>query len=132
MEAFDADAQLLPLWVQYWMNFIGLVLLVSTIAFVIRRDLRWAGIYLLVSTIIGVASMVWMHSQLGMVRLLGIVHIVFWPPIMFYLYRRLRQNPPTRLYTIIIWVVLVTMGVALVFDVFDVARYIAGQRAPVV
>ena len=132
MEAFDADVQLLPLWVQYFMNWIGLVLVVSTIIFLIFKSTRLAGLYQLVATIVGVAIMVWMHSQLGMVRLLGIVHIVFWPPLILYFWRNLKQGGLHRVVQIAMVVTLATMAVALLFDVADLVRWIAGERAPYV
>ncbi|MEP1209653.1 MAG: hypothetical protein ABJM29_01080 [Rhizobiaceae bacterium] len=131
-QAFDADVQKLPQWVQMWMDFIGMVLVVSTVALLIGKTTRGLGLYMLGSTVVVVAIMTWMHSQMGMVRLLGIVHVVFWTPLVIYLWRRLRDNPPSRFY----WVIMVALGLtctaALVFDYYDVFRWIVGQRAPIV
>ena len=133
MEAFEADVLLLPQWVQYWMDFLGIVIAVSAISFLFNKRLRMVGLYLIATTIIAVATMVWMHSQMGMVRLLGIVHVVFWTPLIIYLWRKLQTAPEFSLYFKgIIWVLMITFTAALIFDYYDVARWIIGQRAPIV
>ena len=132
MEAFDADVQLLPLWVQYWMNFMGAVIILSTLAYMFRRDTRLISLYLLVSTVLAIFSMTWLHGQMGMVRLLGIVHIVFWTPLVFYLWYRLRNHPPGRILTPITWLLFLTLSASLVFDYYDAFRWISGEREPIV
>ena len=76
--------------------------------------------------------MVWMHSQMGMVRLLGIAHVILWTPFVIYLWKRLRTNPPAKIYTIVLWVLMLTFSAALVFDCYDVFRWLIGERAPIV
>ncbi len=132
MEAFDADAQLLPMWVQHWMNFIGIVLILSTLAFLFRKDTRMLGVYQLVSIVFTAVTIMWMHSQMGMVRLLGISHIIVWTPLVIYLWQRVRNNPPGPVYRVIMWVTLLTLVATLAFDYYDVFRYIMGERAPIV
>ena len=132
MQAFDADAQLLPHWVQLFMNWIGLVLFLSTLVFLIFKGTRGLGLFMLVSTVAGVMFMMWMHSQMGMVRLLGIVHVVIWTPLVVYFWKRLQAGGMNRVVTIAMWTVMATMVVALVFDYYDVLRWIFGNRAPVV
>ena len=87
---------------------------------------------MLVSTVAGVMFMMWMHSQMGMVRLLGIVHVVIWTPLVVYFWKRLQAGGMNRVVTIAMWTVMATMVVALVFDYYDVLRWIFGNRAPVV
>ena len=94
--AFDADVKLLPQWVQIWMDILGLVLVVSTVCLLVGKQTRAVGLYMLISTVAIVTIMVSMHAQLGMVRLLGVVHIVFWTPLVLYLWQRLKTNPPPR------------------------------------
>jgi len=132
MEAFDADVQLLPLWVQYFMNWLGVVLVASTIVFLIFKGTRGVGLYVLVSTIVGVSFMMWMHSQMGMVRLLGIVHVVFWTPLVIYFWRRIKQGGLHKAVYAAMLVCMATMIVALVFDYYDVLRWIVGERAVIV
>lgn len=130
--AFDADARLLPSWVQVWMDTIGLVLIVSVVVLLIGRSTRMLGLYLLVSTLLSFVILVWMHSQMGMVRLLGISHIVLWTPMVIYIWHRLKTDPPGRFYAAVMGILMVVIFVALVFDYYDTTRFIMGQRAPIV
>lgn len=130
--SFEEALAQLPQWVQHWMNFIALVLAVSTIAFLIFKTTRWLGAYMVVSTIALFLIMTWLYNQMGMVRLLGIVHIVFWTPLIVYLWRRLRSNPPQKYVAMLMWLLLATLTVALVFDYYDVLRWVMGERASII
>lgn len=130
--SFEEALAQLPRWVQHWMNFIALVLALSTIAFLIVKTTRWLGAYMVVSTIALFLIMTWIYDQMGMVRLLGIVHIVFWTPLVVYLWRRLRSNPPQKYIALLMWLLLATLTVALVFDYYDVLRWLMGQRASII
>ena len=98
-QAFDADVRLLPTWVQIWMDIIGLSLFVSIVALLIGATTRKLGLYVLATIVATVAIMVFMHAQMGMVRLLGIVHVVLWTPMVSRsgnsLYRRMGHSLPT-------------------------------------
>lgn len=130
--SFEEALAQLPQWVQHWMNFIALVLALSTIVFLIFKTTRWLGAYMVVSTIALFLIMTWLYNQMGMVRLLGIVHIVFWTPLVVYLWRRLRSNPPQKYIALLMWLLLATLTVALVFDYYDVLRWVMGERASII
>ena len=132
MEAFDADIGLLPVWVQYWMNFLGLALVGSAIILMFNRSTRLIAILTLLSMLIGVPIMVWMHAQMGMVKLLGIVHVVFWTPIVLLIWKKLQSVDLPALFKAVLWILALTMVGALVFDYADVVRWVLGNRAPVV
>ncbi len=132
MEAFDADILLLPQWVQVWINFLGAVIVVSTLAFLIRKETRLLGVAMIVSMALVIPTMIWMHGQMGMVRLLGIVHVVFWTPLVIYMWKVLQSGEHGRIYTTILWITLATLSVSLAFDIADVIRWLLGERAPVV
>ena len=131
-QAFDADVRLLPQWVQIWMDIIGISLFVSIVALLIGATTRKLGLYVLATIVATVAVMVFMHAQMGMVRLLGIVHVVLWTPMVYILWRRLRSDPPGKIYSAAIVLLIVIASAALVFDYYDVARWVLGERAPIV
>ena len=131
-QAFDADVRLLPQWVQIWMDIIGISLFVSIVALLIGATTRKLGLYVLATIVATVAVMVFMHAQMGMVRLLGIVHVVLWTPMVYILWRRLRSDPPGKIYSAAIVLLIVIASAALVFDYYDVARWLLGERAPIV
>ena len=130
--AFDADVRQLPQWVQIWMDIIGISLFVSTVALLIGATTRKLGLYVLGTIVATIAIMVFMHAQMGMVRLLGIVHVVLWTPMVYVLWRRLKSDPPGKIYSAAIVLLIVIASLALVFDYYDVARWILGERAPIV
>ena len=131
-QAFDADVRLLPQWVQIWMDIIGISLFASIVALLIGATTRKLGLYVLATIVATVAIMVFMHAQMGMVRLLGIVHVVLWTPMVYILWRRLKSDPPGKIYSAAIVLLIVIASLALVFDYYDVARWILGERAPIV
>ena len=132
MEAFDADIQQLPQWVQYWVNFLGAVIVMSTLAFLVKKETRLLGLAMIVSMILVIPSMIWLHGQMGMVRLLGLVHVVFWTPLVIYMWKVLRTAELGRLYTAIVWITLITLCISLAFDFADVARWLLGERGSIV
>ncbi|MEP0944375.1 MAG: hypothetical protein ABJH63_07265 [Rhizobiaceae bacterium] len=131
-QAFDADVQKLPQWVQIWVDIIGFSLMVSTVALLIGSTTRKLGLYVLFTIVATVAIMTVLHAQMGMVRLLGIVHVVLWTPMVIVLWRRLKSNPPTKIYAAAIILLMVISVLALIFDYYDVVRWMLGERAPIV
>lgn len=131
-QAFDADVQKLPQWVQIWMDIIGFSLFVSIVVLLIGKTTRHLGLYVLATIVATVAIMVFMHAQMGMVRLLGIVHVVLWTPMVWILWRRLKSDPPAKIYSAAIILLMVISIGALAFDYYDVLRWVLGERAPIV
>ncbi len=64
----------------------------------------------------------------GFNRLLGVTHLIFWPPVLIYIYRVLPTVDMTSLYGQ--WLVALFMVniVSLVIDLTDVVRYLLGDR----
>jgi len=108
------------------------VLAISVVVLVWGRETRKLGAYLLLSVIAAVGLIVWMHSHMGMVRLLGIAHVILWSPLVYWLYLRLRDTSPPRFYKIVMKVLFATLVVTLAFDYLDVIRWVLGERAPYV
>ncbi len=131
-QAFDADVQKLPQWVQIWMDIIAIVLVITTVTLLVGKLTRPLGLYVLGTAVATLIIMISMHAQMGMVRLLGVVHIVFWTPMIIYIWRRLRNDPPGKIHSAAMAILMIVCFVALVFDYYDVARYLFGQRAPIV
>lgn len=73
-------------------------------------------------------TMMLLAEQMGYVRLLGISHIVWWTPLIIYLFLRRKQFDLKTLAGKWIVVMLITNSLSLVVDYTDVARYIAGDR----
>lgn len=64
----------------------------------------------------------------GLVRLLGLAHVVFWTPLVIYVLRHLPALPRPTLLGIWVRVFLVTILASLLLDYIDVVRYPFGDR----
>ena len=77
----------------------------------------------------GLAVMIWIYSQQGFVRLLGIGH-VFWLPMLAWLFVEMPVESVPGALTTWLWCLLVCNSISLVIDALDVSRYLAGDREP--
>ena len=129
---FEQAAALLPTWVQYWINFIVLVPVLSIIALLFHKETRKSALIIFLLIGAGMMTVLFLYMQLGMVRLLGLGHVIFWTPAAIYLWRQLQNTPPPSPYRQIMWILMLTIVAALVFDYADVVRWLLGERASVV
>jgi hypothetical protein len=123
--AFAADVKAGPLWVQYWLAFLSLVLMLAFPFALVRKEARVAALVVALTF----PAMIALYSLIGFVRLLGIVHVVFWTPFVIYLWRR-RDDWRVKESLSGKWLVLLflTMIVSLAFDYADVVRWLLGER----
>ena len=73
-----------------------------------------------------------LYEQLGYVKLLGLPHMIFWIPVVFFLLRVQARDTVTVWPRRIIFVIVAVMSISLVFDTVDVIRYVLGERASLV
>lgn len=125
LAAFQADIAEAPLWVRYWLNYMGVVLTLAVPFAFVRVEARWAVLVVALT----LPAMVALHSVVGYVRLLGIVHVVLWTPFVIYLWRR-REHWRVRETFSGKWIALLfaTVIISLAFDYADVARWLLGER----
>lgn len=123
--AFQADVATAPLWVRYWLAFMGVVLMLAFPFAVVRQEARVAALVVALTF----PAMVGLHSLIGYVRLLGIVHVVLWTPFLFYLWHR-RGGWRVKETIVGKWILVLfgTMIVSLAFDYSDVVRWLLGER----
>ncbi|WP_372571174.1 hypothetical protein [Ruegeria jejuensis] len=119
-----------PLWVQIWVGWMAITVILMPLVLLIWRQTRLAAIVTLAAAILGALGIRWIHSELCYVRLLGLPHIVFWLPAMLYLYRVQKQDGLSPWAIGLIRIIAITMAISLVFDTVDVIRYLLGERAP--
>jgi hypothetical protein len=112
-----------PWWLIAWVGWLGLVNMASLL-FLREREARWV----LAAFIASFVLMNVLYYTGGYNRFLGLAHVVFWTPLLLYLYRRLpRLLGPPR-YENWIRILLASNGVSLVIDYVDVLRYLLGDR----
>jgi len=119
-----------PLWVQIWVNVMTVVLLGAFVTLLFSRQTRRDALVLALGYAANVAAMLWLHSEFGFVRLLGLPHVLFWTPLVIYFLWRLRDRRITAPFRQVIWLLVAVMVVSLGFDYADVARYLLGETAP--
>ncbi|MEZ5945341.1 MAG: hypothetical protein R3C04_00560 [Hyphomonas sp.] len=126
MTSWNADVAAQPQWVQIWLNVMVAVLALGGLVFSFMRvEARWV----FAGFVAGAVAMFALYSQMGYVRLLGLGHVIFWTPVLIYLFRR-RSQWRVKETLSGKWIVLaaVVMTVSLVFDYTDVIRWLMGGR----
>lgn len=106
-----------------WIAWLGVVNVLA-LAFLSEVEARWT----LAAFVGSFLFMSILHATSGYNRLLGLAHIVFWTPLLIYLYRRLTRLVGPRLFEAWIRLLLATIGLSLVIDYVDVLRYLMGDR----
>ncbi len=108
------------------------VVFFGPLLFLFARATRRDAVILFLTNLAIYAAMIWLFEQVGFVRLLGIVHVIFWTPIVFYLWHRLKNTVITFPFRQLMWLILATIIVSLAFDYSDVMRYLLGDTASMV
>ncbi len=122
-----ADIMTEPLWLQAW---VGWMMLINTasIFFLSYREPRvvlgiWIG---------NIITMTAMYEYFGYTRILGLSHVIWWTPLVIFLVLRLPQIERGKRVRTWILVLIATNVVSLVVDYIDVARYLLGERDPMI
>ena len=129
---FDQALAAQPDWIRFWVLWMGGVIFASLVIFLLSKTTRRDALVIFVTNLGVYAAMMWLFQQVGFVRLLGIVHVVFWTPLAIYLWVRLKGPTIVTPYKQVMWLLLATMLVSLLFDYSDVVRYLLGDTASMV
>ena len=113
-----------PLWLQAWIYWMMAVNLAALIFSWKRIEPRWVLAAFLGSALL----MNGLFALYGYEKILGLAHVIFWTPLLVYLFRRLPDIDRTVRFGQWVIVLMVTNAVSLVLDYIDVVRYILGER----
>lgn len=114
-----------PLGLKIWIGIMMLTVILA-IPFAIKD---WRARWVVLSMIANVIFMEFLFAKFGFTRILGLAHIVFWTPLWIYLWRSRAANPQ-RIWTgRYVKLALIVIGISLLFDYADVARYLLGDTA---
>jgi len=112
-----------PVWLQVWIMWLG-VANFGSVFFLRHIQARWT-----LAAFLGAATvMSGLFALNGFNRLLGLGHVVFWTPLLPYLFRQ-RAHLDSGWLRSWVSVVVLTNGVSLIIDYADVARYLLGDRS---
>lgn len=117
----DAYISALPLWVQWWMNWMGIVLFLGSLIFAFFGvEARW----LLLAMFLTIPATFLIGYAVGWNNLWGITHLILWTPVAIYMARRFSQIEVKSIYGIWYVLALATLWISLIFDVKDVGQYL--------
>ncbi|MEE9329515.1 MAG: hypothetical protein V3V30_05200 [Parvularculaceae bacterium] len=121
---FSADMNAGAPWVGPWVNFMGIVLLLAIPFALSKSHLKSEARWTLLSMVGVFPMMMWLYSQYGYSRILGLPHVVFWTPLVIWLISR-RRRWLVRETMVGKWMLLLvaTLCVSLAFDYTDVVRH---------
>ncbi len=122
---FVIQLQQMPLWIQVWVVWLALINTASIIFFFTRAETRmvfFAWIFAGSGTFI-----VFYFQGQEMSRLMGLGHIIFWTPLLMYLWRRRGDIFLTRLSGVYLHLLFITNFISLLFDYTDFVRHLLGQ-----
>lgn len=128
--SFEEAVAQQPQWVQIWVNVIGFVLIGSFVVLLFSKVTRRDAFILLAVNVAVVGFVMWQYSQMGYTRLLGLGHILFWTPLVWYFWQRLKNPAIVTPFRQVIWLLIATLVASLAFDYADAIRYLLGERAP--
>ncbi len=112
------------LWLQAWVGWMVLVNVLGAVIFIRRPEAKWVLLAML-----GAATMMnWLYAQYGYQRILGLAHVVFWTPLLVYLWSRRKKWSMSENAGKWLAVLFATNLTSLIIDYIDVARYLLGER----
>lgn len=127
----EATAQL-PTWVQIWLNILLLGAFILPLTLLIWKQTRVTAIITLLASGLAAFAIMSMYDKIGLVRLLGLPHIILWTPLVIYLIKQSQRADMPSAPKWIIRIISATIVISLVFDYYDVIRYFLGDTAPIV
>jgi hypothetical protein len=90
-----------------------------------RQEAHWV----LTAWLANLLFMPMLFAEFGYTRILGLSHIVFWTPLLVYLWRRRAGIELRSISGAYLWALFASNGLSLVIDYIDLARYLAGDGA---
>jgi len=125
INGFQTELENGPRWVFIWVSFMSVVFMLSIPFSFVRKEARWV----LLTILITFPVMMLFYKYFGYERILGLVHVIVWPPVLIYLWKRRSAWKVGETWSgKWIAVLVATMLTSLVFDVTDVIRYFLGHK----
>jgi hypothetical protein len=109
----------------YWMSF---AIAITPLVLVFSKATRLDALIVFLTNLAMFVGMAWIYDQMGYVRMMGIVHVILWTPLLIYLFLRAKNGEMPLLCRLVMWMFAATLAVSLAFDYTDVVRYLLGER----
>jgi hypothetical protein len=111
-----------PFWLKIWIFWLVFINSAS-IVFVRRPEGRWV----LVAWLANLVTMSRLFDEFGYTRILGLSHVLWWSPLVVYLFRRRASFGEGAFGGWARWLLL-SNALSLAIDYVDVARWALGDR----
>ncbi len=109
-----------------WVGLLAMVNMVGGLVYIRTMEGQLALACLMLAFLI-----MWgIYAKKGFVRLLGLGHLIAWPPLMIWYAKVLAQGNVEGAFNYWLMAVLVVNGISLVIDLVDVVRYSLGDKQP--
>ncbi|PCI02993.1 MAG: hypothetical protein COB78_11970 [Hyphomicrobiales bacterium] len=118
----------LPSGVLTWVVWMGAVFTAALLFVSTRKTARFALLTFYGFTFVGSSIAIWFT---GSIHWIGLVHLIFWPPLLFHLIKneiRDASFKPKSIYGSWVILLIITMIVSLVFDLRDVVLLFQGNN----
>lgn len=126
----DAMAAHGPAWLQYWMYILMIGGFILPLALLIWKQTRITAVIAIASGVLSAVGVGYLYDTMGYVKLLGLPHILFWTPLVWWLVLQIRRPDMPDAPRYIMIAISAVIVVSLAFDYVDVLRWIAGNRTP--
>jgi hypothetical protein len=115
-------------WMTVWLYWMAFAITVTPLVLVFSKATRIDAVIVFLVNMAMFVGMGWLYEQMGYVRLMGIVHVILWTPLLIYLFRRAKNGEMPLLCRLTMWMFAATLALSLAFDYTDTARYLLGER----
>ena len=114
-----------PVWVATWIGImVGIHIAAIPFAF---KD--WRPRIMVIVMILNAIFMSALFNRYGYTRILGLSHVIFWTPLLAYLWKTRNANPDRIRLRRFIRFSMAVIFISLIIDYVDVIRYVLGDRA---
>ena len=110
-----------------WQAWIYWMMAINTASIVFVKNHVPARVVLVV-WLLNAGTMMAVAEFTGFTRILGLVHVVYWSPLLVYLVSQIRSTNEKNLYSRWTVTLVTTIGASLILDYIDVVRFILGDR----
>ena len=119
-------------WMTVWLYWMAFAITVTPLVLILSKATRLDAVIVFLTNMAMLVGMSWLYDVVGYVRLMGIVHVILWTPLLIYLVRRARTGEMPLICRLVMWMFAATLAVSLVFDYTDTLRYLLGERASMI
>lgn len=115
-------------WLTVWLYWMAFAIAVTPLVLIFSKATRLDAVIVFFTNLAMFVGMSWIYDQMGYVRLMGIVHVILWSPLLIYLLLRAKKGEMPLPCRLVMWMFAATLAVSLVFDYTDTIRYLLGER----